>query len=269
MDLDNFFGILGTILGMVGIVTGYVFYRKGLQKKEPMWDVRSNNIIRNFSSKLSDLKILYKEKEIHNLTISRVIFWNEGGDTIDKNDIDTINHLRVEVADNIEILDIEILGTSNPSSQCRIALSEKKKGVIHFDYLDRGQWIVIQVIHTGISSKDIMIAGDVKGAPAIQKTRIYYVTRTAFMASGLGKGLKPSTARKVVYYQGLALLMLIFIGAMGMSYTFYNQNRFWEIILVSLFAILLSLLLLSQLRRVSRTITLVGMNDAIDSLWEK
>ena len=67
--------IIGLSVGIVGILVGvavsYYFYRKSLRVKEPYWAVRSNNLIEGYSAKLDDLRILYKDNRIENLTIKQ------------------------------------------------------------------------------------------------------------------------------------------------------------------------------------------------------
>jgi hypothetical protein len=108
--------------------------------------------------------VLYKNETVANLTVSKIAFWNEGKDTIDRTDIETVNHLRIECAENIKILDTKILVCNNYSSQFSVNLSDDQKYAnIEFDYIDNKQGAVIQVVHTGRSSEDLRIAGNIKG----------------------------------------------------------------------------------------------------------
>jgi|LakMenE18May11ns_1017448.scaffolds.fasta_scaffold9412545_2 uncharacterized alkaline shock family protein YloU len=86
MSLDTLLGITGVILGALGLAAAYVFYRKSIRAKEPMYAMRSENLIRDNISTMTGLKILYNNINIDNLTRTNVAFWNRGAETIDSRD---------------------------------------------------------------------------------------------------------------------------------------------------------------------------------------
>jgi hypothetical protein len=165
--------ILGTSIGVAGIIIGviasYYFYRKSLRNKEPSWAIRSNNIVQGFSNKIESLKVVYNDVLVENLTISKVLFWNEGAETIHRRDIETINKLRIDCLEKVKILDAKILVCNNRSSEFDVVVSEEENcAYILFDYLDRKQGAVIQVIHTGTISEDLRVVGDIKGVSTLR-----------------------------------------------------------------------------------------------------
>ena len=119
MDWNIFLGIVGTVLGIVGIVTGYIFYRRGLRTKEPCYSIKTQKLIAGYSAKFEDLTIHYKDKEIENLSVSRIIFWNNGSETIDRNDIATKAPIAIMTKENVEILDVKVLEQNNYSLTLR------------------------------------------------------------------------------------------------------------------------------------------------------
>lgn len=171
MDWDTILGIAGTVLGIVGLIAGYIFYRKGLRTKEPCYAMKTETLIAGYSAKFEDLKILYKDKQIENLSVSRIAFWNNGIETIELNDIAPKAPLVVFAEDEVEILDAKVLQQTNRSNDFSIHLLDNNKfAQILFDYIDKGQGAVFQVIHTGTSPFDIadlIIWGDIKGAKKV------------------------------------------------------------------------------------------------------
>jgi hypothetical protein len=61
-------------------------------------------------------------------------------------------------------LDTRILSSNNESSQVLVNLEDDSHARLSFDYLDYNQGTIIQIVHTGTSSKDIVTFGKVKGA---------------------------------------------------------------------------------------------------------
>jgi len=170
--------LAGEIIGVLGILVGaavsYYFYYKSKREKSPCWAIKSNNLISGFESELPDLQILYKAKNLKNLTISKILFWNDGAETINEKDLETINPLRIISRENIKLLDVKILESNNNSSQITTTFDENNNCInLLFDYLDKNQGCVIQVIHTGLSSNDLCIVGDIKGVLSFNKKGAY------------------------------------------------------------------------------------------------
>ena len=98
-----FWNIISIGIAIIGIVLAYVFYRKGLRSKEPCWSVRNNVLVEGYSSKIGKLDIRFKDEQVENLSIARIAFWNQGAETLDRHDIETVNPLRIEADEEIEI----------------------------------------------------------------------------------------------------------------------------------------------------------------------
>jgi hypothetical protein len=161
MDIGLIIGIGGIVIG--GILSVY-FYLKSLRDKKPCWGIRGNTLIEDYSNLYEHLKISYNDQPVQNLTVSKVVFWNDGLQTINKQDLVTVNPLRISALNDVRILDATILCANNSSSLFEVKVADDQKAALMtFDYLDKNQGAVIQVIHSGTSSLDLMIVGDVKG----------------------------------------------------------------------------------------------------------
>jgi hypothetical protein len=164
--------IVGIVIGIagifIGVIVSYYFYRKSLRVKGLCFSIKTENFIEGYSTRFNDLTIRYKDKEIENLSVSKVLFWNNGNETIDRDDILTAFPLHIFAVDDVEILDVKVLDSNNVASRFTSSLSEDgKSAYLSFDYLDSQQGAVIQVIHTGTSPLSVYIHGHVKGVKEI------------------------------------------------------------------------------------------------------
>jgi len=218
MNLSDILGITGII---IGIVVSYYFYRVSKRAKEPSWSIRSNNLIEGYGSKLSDLEIRYKSQQVENLTISRVLFWNEGSETIDRNDIVAANPLRIEGLNNTRLIDTKVLSSNNPSSRFLCSLSDDKTHAsLEFDYLDQDNGAVIQIFHTGTSSQDISVKGDIKGVKVLRQKDVE-VTELPFpLVVFFRKNIKHDMKRRIMIV-GYLVVTLFFLscGALFILFT--------------------------------------------------
>jgi hypothetical protein len=120
--------VVTLVLGILASgVVGYFFYRRGLRLKEPCWAIRSNNLVAGFTATYPLLEIRYKDAKVENLTVSKVLFWNHGADTIHVKDIAEADPLRLVGVAGTKILDVNLLATnSEPSRFLRPAPSADK-----------------------------------------------------------------------------------------------------------------------------------------------
>jgi hypothetical protein len=209
---------LGFILGLISLILGYIFYREGLRLKKPFWNIRSNNLVQDFSSALSDLTIAYKGEKVENITISRIIFWNGGKDTINASDIPRTDPLKIVATANNVLLDIQLLSTNSAPSSFSVSLQpDKTCALLNFEYLDYSQGAILQIIHTGTSSSHLSIVGTVKGT----KVRKKYLTPADRLPLPTPKEIddlilkrfSPPTRRRIIAMVSYLIIMLTFISA--------------------------------------------------------
>ena len=117
--------VVGWAIGIAGIIIGIavaaVFYIRSRRTRDPLWSIKTVNLIRNYKKKLPDLDISYRGKPGENISISRVLFWNGGPDAIRRKDIEDVpetDRLRIEpAAEGVRLLDITIIETNCQANQ--------------------------------------------------------------------------------------------------------------------------------------------------------
>ena len=169
VSLDTLIGIAGLVVGVVGLVVGYVYFLKSKRVKKPCFELINNNLVEGYSAKLKELNVAYRGRTVENLTVTKIIFWNDGHETINFSDLTVADLLRIECGDEFEILDTTVTQMSKTANQLTCTLlPDLKQAIIQFDYLDKDHGGVIQVIHTGTQSDDIAIVGTIKGVSQIE-----------------------------------------------------------------------------------------------------
>jgi hypothetical protein len=250
MDIGIIVGIIGVFVGVIGVFLAWV----GLRSKQPCWDVRSNNIIQGYSSKLSDLKVLYKDILVENLTVSKILFWNVGREAIDSSDINTVDHVKIIGSNSgIKVLDVNILSVNNDANKFTCILSEDKIfASLNFDYLNYGDGAVIQVIHTGISSDEISINGSIKNVKKIRRKRArnaYLILPTPIE---FDKKIPPNMRR--IINTTVVIILLLIITYVGMYYYLTQTNQKFDYFSIFFLIILIIPLLISLVRIWRRSI---------------
>ncbi len=184
---------------IIAIVIAVVSYRKGRKIKKPTYYVKSNNLFTDFSSKITKLKMLYGDTPIERLTASKVAFWNDGTETINKEDIVGSEPLRIEAVGSCDIVDASIIKEIDSVNKFRVEIVNKKEVKILFDFLDKGQGGAIQIMHTGKESSDIKVDGFVKGAgkprPSYTRSKVLNVIDKIFPPVKQAQPTKPPPAK--------------------------------------------------------------------------
>ncbi|MGB9941322.1 hypothetical protein [Methanosarcina sp.] len=157
----SFFLALISILSFIGM---FYFYYKSKKEKLPLFCMKSTKILEDLSERYEPLQITYKEKKIKNLTVTQVGFWNCGKETIKKSDIATKDPLSIKTKNNAQILDVKITTSENNPNGFEYNLSTDLSCLIYnFDYIDKNQGALIQLLHTGTSSSDLELKGSIIG----------------------------------------------------------------------------------------------------------
>jgi len=159
-------GVGGGIIGLLGIL----FTRKSI-RREFKYSVLSVPVIADYKSNMDELSVLYKGKEVERLTVSRVAFWNDGWGSIGQEDISKILPITLTIKEPGTILNVkEVYSSSKANGVTIIKNNENDSYRISFDNLDSRMGSVLQVIHTGTSSKEIKLSGKIRGVKSITKT---------------------------------------------------------------------------------------------------
>ncbi len=150
------------LIGLAGIAISLYFYRKSRRVKQLCYTVTTANLIQDYSAKLSGLKIEYKGKNPANISVSKIAIWNDGTETIDHTDVAEAEPLRI-VCDS-EVLDWSVISFTTPANQFGLARSGSLLSDVVFDYLDKTEGGIVQLVHTAKTSASILLSGRVKGS---------------------------------------------------------------------------------------------------------
>ncbi len=210
--------ILTLATAAAGITVSYFFFLRSQKLKKPCWAIRSNNLITNYGPAFSKLEVSYNCQKVENLTVSKLLFWNAGAETIQRQDIVLANPLTIVAAEGTNFLDVEILAQNNLYSDFMARLSDDKlRIIISFDYLDQSHGAVLQVIHTGLSSSGISVEGSLKGVMSIKRKKIRtWLFLLLPTSESFDRRIRPSIRRRIniCVYLAITICSVFFLYAM-------------------------------------------------------
>lgn len=152
-----------TTFTIIGIPLSIYLYFKSKKEKSLKFEIKSNNIFKNFESIIENIKVTCEDKNISTLTITKILIWCDGKETIYNTDIATQMPLIIKSKEGKEILEAKIVSSNNQTNNTTLEKLENNNYKINFEFLDNKDGFIIQVVHTGSSSKDIILNGKIKG----------------------------------------------------------------------------------------------------------
>ena len=176
-------GVLGILCSIVSVPLSVYLSLKGQKQKQPRFAIRSYNIVRQLVSTIPSLQMTYfgYGGAIDNFTVTKILFWNAGNETIHKQDVAKSEPVSIYAIDNAVILDAGIIQKTNNANQFEVKQSRDRDHVtLCFDYLDKGDGAVIQIFHPGRSSTQLQLRGMIKGAGKPRGQKFYPKLTTNF-----------------------------------------------------------------------------------------
>jgi len=166
---NRWLNLIFFILTVLSIIVSFYLYFKNKRKKILVYFVKTFNLIKDRVNKVQEIKIIYLDNPIKNLSITKISLWNKGNEIINKTDIAPIDPIRIVVDDEYEILNANIIFTKKEANNFSITITpDKKSVVVDFDYIYTTEGISLEIYHTGVSGKDIKLKGTIKGAPQFE-----------------------------------------------------------------------------------------------------
>lgn len=151
--LMNILTILSFILAVISIIR--------MKMKVLQVNLLNNKLVNKEDFQFPKLKFSYNEESVEKLTASKVIFWNNSFSEIKNEDIPEAAPLTISLKDG-KIIDASVLKGNETSNKVSISYINDTCAKITFDYLNRKEGGIIQVMHTG-DEDSINISGKIIG----------------------------------------------------------------------------------------------------------
>ncbi len=227
---DNWFTLALWVASIAAsIIITHLAHLLTRKHKLPRYAIRSVALIRESKRLFPDLQLHFKGygEDIDNFTVSRVILWNAGRDTIRKADMVDEEPLRVTVMPGIVILAANILQENNPPNGITCTVKRDKAAVdIGFKFLDHNNGAVLEVLHTGSQADDITVTGQLIGAGKPKRAKLEPLTN-------VGPGFKTyqravRTGRRkpaLIFFAGnLIVYLLLIVFMVAYVYRFTDEG---------------------------------------------
>ena len=163
-------GWVGSLIGTIGIVLGVLgifSYRISKSRSKPTIQKHSLRIIGKEDSEISaDLEILYKGIKVERLTKTIIVFWNDGTETINGNDVVDSDKISFRFSEGESILSSKIIAFTREVNNASVIKDQKHEHIagLTFEFFDPNDGVTIEFLHTD-KERYPSITGTIKGVP--------------------------------------------------------------------------------------------------------
>lgn len=153
---------------------------KGKEKKEISYIVNTYKIVQAGKNMIPEFQISYRGQTIDDLAVTRFVIWNSGNRLLNSNDIVDTKPLSITSNDDgPNILDASIIKRSEESNKFTIDKKSAHCAEIQFDYIDKQDGIIVQILHTG-SAKNISLSTLIKGGKKLKNVENRIMVKTVY-----------------------------------------------------------------------------------------
>ena len=196
-----------SLISVFGIFFSIYTWIANKEKKQISYMINTYEIVRAGKNVIPEFEISYSGQIIDDLTVTRFAIWNSGNRLLNSNDIVDTKPLSIASNDDgPNILNASIIKRSEESNKFIVDKKSSHCAEIKFDYMDKQDGIIVQILHTG-SAKDISLSGLIKGGKKLKN------------AEKRITGIKNKKVAKVINTVMISIQML-FILAMTLAFTF-------------------------------------------------
>lgn len=159
---------IGLGIGVIGLLLSYYFYKKGTRTKRPYCLTFTQSIAGRVLLDIPDFQLTYKGRSVERLAITKLVFWNAGSETIASGDVPTAAPFLIGLSENVEFLNHNLEFVKRRSNAIMMTLDQDKKHLrVDFEYLDKNDGFVVELLHTGLTDDAIQIQAVFKGAQGL------------------------------------------------------------------------------------------------------
>ena len=205
------------ILAIASFIYAVYCQHKNKERKEFSYYLKSSTLIKHKKSKFEKLTITYNGQEIEDLCVSRFTIWNSGNRTLNRTDMVASRELTISASGDNDILDVELIACSETTNAFSIELVDHHCAKITFEYADKLDGVVVQIIHTG-TIHDLSLDCKIKGGHPPKKL-LNEVAPRALM-----KTLNNKHAKKVSIITAIALMSISILGTIFSAISIFTPS---------------------------------------------
>lgn len=164
-----------TIISLIGVaitIVALFLQIKDKKKRAIYYTINSTVLIDNEVSRIDGIKILFHDREIETVVVSKIKLWNGGNEILETSDFYPSHGLSIKVPQNEKILAAVVNEETDETCKVNVQNSTQDKNVRMIDFycLEPRQGATITIYHTNIDERGTEIIGKIKGGKVLNRS---------------------------------------------------------------------------------------------------
>lgn len=155
-----------SVLSIFSVIFGVWSWFAGKHRKEISVQCKSDILIKAGKKHINKLDVQYDGKSIDELSSSKFYIWNSGNQMLQNADIVQARPITIS-SNTATILDAQIVRVSEETNAFVINIISDKQVNVDFEYIEAGNGVLVQILHTG-DSLDLVFDCKIKGGNEIR-----------------------------------------------------------------------------------------------------
>jgi hypothetical protein len=159
-------GWFGSLIGLAGIVLGFVFYYRSLARVVIAFQHDTVHLIGGRGAAFpKEVEVRFDGRPVAHVAMTRVVVWNAGNKPVAREDIVSSDSLRLRVSENCKVVRHEVIRQLRAVNRVELTQRDDSPNELNltFDFLDPGDGATIEVLHSG-ETKAVEMLGTIRGA---------------------------------------------------------------------------------------------------------
>lgn len=229
-------GLLGILIGIVSIFVSIALHMRGRKYKQPAFYKSTLKWYDGTNIPHKDIKLLFRGRPISRFAITNMAFWNDGNQTIVEGDFAPAEPLALKILEGVELFDIRVTAVTSDAINVYLNITEKDKSEgtkvipIRFDYLDKNDGFLVQLIHDAKSDEEIAFSGKILGVSAFKSSNLYSMDRVRLPSQIIGPRIPFSAPLFKWVYIPLTCIGIGFIGIWSVYCSIVGPFHWYQIL---------------------------------------
>jgi hypothetical protein len=158
-------------LGVLSIAAAIFFYLRSKRVRRLVYATSGVTLRAPSRPEFQKLALVYEGQRVPRLTVTDVLVWNSGTETVPGRDVSSVDPLRIEVPEGSQIFECIVTKSTREAVGAAVAVDPSMPAAprLVFEFLDPNGGFALQVVHTAEKPEMLVVRGTAQGIGEVRR----------------------------------------------------------------------------------------------------
>jgi hypothetical protein len=204
--------VLGVVIAALAIAFDELRDRRARRSRRPRWSCWPLDDFHAFN--VDFVKPESSSATFSRPALTRIVFWNDGNETIRRQDYIDAYPFRIKARKDVQILSAQVVRANGLGNALTLGDPETNTVPIEFNYLKSQQGGLFDVYHSGDSRYDVRVIGEI-----VDGQKLEYIRPPQYWAGFVPDDIRHRLGNQTSHYVALGCMCLtIVFGVLALTY---------------------------------------------------